>query len=47
VFASHARLRGRFTLRIAINGIRTEARHVQGAWDRVVSLGRELDREGS
>ncbi len=32
VFLSHTRLAGRFTIRIAIGNLRTEARHVEAAW---------------
>ena len=32
VFLSHTRLRGVFTIRVAIGGLRTEARHVDRAW---------------
>jgi aromatic-L-amino-acid decarboxylase len=32
VFLSHTRLRDRFTIRIAIGNLRTEARHVERAW---------------
>ena len=32
VFLSHTRLRGRFTIRVAIGNLRTEARHVERAW---------------
>ena len=32
VFLSHTRLAGRFTIRIAIGNLRTEARHVERAW---------------
>jgi aromatic-L-amino-acid decarboxylase len=32
VFLSHTRLRGRFTIRLAIGNLRTEARHVERAW---------------
>jgi aromatic-L-amino-acid decarboxylase len=32
VFLSHTRLRGRFTIRVAIGSLRTEARHVERAW---------------
>ncbi len=32
VFLSHTRLGGRFTIRIAIGNLRTEARHVERAW---------------
>ena len=33
VFLSHTRLRGRFTLRLAVGHLRTEERHVARAWD--------------
>jgi aromatic-L-amino-acid decarboxylase len=32
VFLSHTRLRGRYTLRLSVGNIRTEARHVDLAW---------------
>ncbi len=32
VFLSHTRLAGRFTIRVAIGNLRTEARHVELAW---------------
>jgi aromatic-L-amino-acid decarboxylase len=32
VFLSHTRLRDRFTIRVAIGNLRTEARHVERAW---------------
>ena len=34
-FLSHTKLRGRFTLRLAIGNIRTEERHVALAWQRL------------
>ena len=33
VFLSHTRLRGAFTIRVAIGSLRTEARHVGRAWE--------------
>ena len=33
VFLSHTRLRGRFAIRLAIGNLRTEARHVERAWE--------------
>jgi aromatic-L-amino-acid decarboxylase len=33
VFLSHTRLRGRFTIRLAIGNLRTEERHVDRAWE--------------
>jgi aromatic-L-amino-acid decarboxylase len=35
VFLSHTKLRGRFTLRLAIGNLRTERRHVELAWRRL------------
>ena len=35
VFLSHTKLRGRFTLRLAVGNIRTEERHVALAWSRL------------
>jgi aromatic-L-amino-acid decarboxylase len=32
VFLSHTRLDGRFTIRVSVGSIRTEPRHVEGAW---------------
>jgi aromatic-L-amino-acid decarboxylase len=37
VFLSHTKLRGRFTLRLAIGNLRTEERHVALAWERLQS----------
>jgi aromatic-L-amino-acid decarboxylase len=45
VFLSHARLAGRFTLRVAIGNLRTELRHVARAWQLATGIGRDLDRE--
>jgi len=33
VFLSHTRLAGRFTIRVAVGNLRTEARHVARAWE--------------
>ncbi|HMA46533.1 MAG TPA: pyridoxal-dependent decarboxylase, partial [Frankiaceae bacterium] len=33
VFLSHTRLNGRFTIRVAVGNLRTEARHVERAWE--------------
>jgi aromatic-L-amino-acid decarboxylase len=35
VFLSHTKMRGKFTLRLAIGNIRTEERHVALAWQRL------------
>ncbi|HVQ21737.1 MAG TPA: pyridoxal-dependent decarboxylase, partial [Candidatus Saccharimonadia bacterium] len=45
VFISHTRLAGRLTLRLALGGVRTEARHVERAWDVVAEHGRRLAAE--
>jgi aromatic-L-amino-acid decarboxylase len=45
VFLSHTRLGDRFTLRLAVNNIRTEGRHVERAWELIRGLGSELDPE--
>ena len=33
IFLSHTKLRGRFTIRLAIGSLRTEPRHVERAWE--------------
>jgi aromatic-L-amino-acid decarboxylase len=45
IFISHTRLEGRFTLRLALGGIRTEPRHVERAWVLVAEHGRRLAAE--
>jgi len=42
IFLSHTRIAGRFSLRIAIGNIRTQARHVEAAWQLVQSTATEL-----
>ncbi|HEV8053772.1 MAG TPA: hypothetical protein VGP30_02970, partial [Candidatus Limnocylindrales bacterium] len=42
VFLSHTRLDGRFTIRVAINHIRTERRHIERAWELITEHGRRL-----
>ncbi len=42
-FLSHTRLRDRLTLRLAIGSVRTEARHVALAWDRIRAHALRLD----
>ncbi len=45
VFLSHTRLGGRFTLRLAVGNLRTEARHVERAWALLREAARaETDR---
>jgi aromatic-L-amino-acid decarboxylase len=43
VLLSHTRVEGRFTLRIAIGNLRTERRHVMGAWQLVRETAPALD----
>ena len=43
VFLSHTRLRGRFTIRIAIGNLRTEPRHVERAWELLRREAARLD----
>jgi len=45
VFLSHTRLSGRFTIRIAINHLRTEQRHLDACWQLIVEHGRRLAAE--
>ncbi len=40
-FLSHAKLRGRYTIRVAIGNLRTTETHVQGLWHVLQSLARE------
>jgi aromatic-L-amino-acid decarboxylase len=42
VFLSHTRLNGRFTIRLAVGNLRTEARHVERAWELLQSAAREV-----
>jgi aromatic-L-amino-acid/L-tryptophan decarboxylase len=42
-FLSHTRLAGRFTIRVAIGGIRTEERHVDRAWELLRREAARLD----
>ena len=41
VFLSHTRLDGRFTIRLAVGNLRTEARHVERAWALLRAAARE------
>lgn len=41
VFLSHTRLNGRFTIRLAVGNLRTEARHVERAWELLRSAAHE------
>ena len=42
VFLSHTKLRGRFTIRLAIGNLRTERRHVERAWELLRTAGEEV-----
>jgi aromatic-L-amino-acid decarboxylase len=42
VFLSHTRLGGRFTIRVAVNHLRTERRHIERAWALIRENGRAL-----
>ena len=44
VFLSHTRLDGRFTIRVAVGNLRTEARHVARTWELLRSAAADLDR---
>jgi aromatic-L-amino-acid decarboxylase len=41
VFLSHTRLDSRFTIRLAVGNLRTEARHVERAWELLRAAARE------
>jgi aromatic-L-amino-acid/L-tryptophan decarboxylase len=43
-YLSHARIRGRFAIRMAIGHVRTEERHVRQAWDLLCQLSRQLSK---
>jgi aromatic-L-amino-acid/L-tryptophan decarboxylase len=42
VFLSHTKLRGRFTIRLAVGNLRTELRHVERAWELLRTAGEEV-----
>jgi len=42
VFLSHTKLRGRFTIRLAIGNLHTELRHVERAWELLRTAGEEV-----
>jgi aromatic-L-amino-acid decarboxylase len=42
VFLSHTRLRGRFTIRLAVGNLRTERRHVARAWQHLQEAGAQV-----
>jgi aromatic-L-amino-acid/L-tryptophan decarboxylase len=41
VFLSHTRLDGRFTIRLSVGNLRTEARHVERAWELLRAAAKE------
>jgi len=43
VFLSHTRLRGRFTIRLAIGNLRTERRNVERAWELLQQAAKEVE----
>jgi aromatic-L-amino-acid decarboxylase len=43
VFLSHTRLDGRFTIRLAVGNLRTEARHVDRAWELLQAAAAEVE----
>ena len=43
VLLSHTRLKGRFTIRLAIGNLHTERRHVQRAWDLLRAAANEVN----
>jgi aromatic-L-amino-acid decarboxylase len=43
VFLSHTRLRGTFTIRLAVGNLRTEARHVERAWELLRAAASDQD----
>jgi aromatic-L-amino-acid/L-tryptophan decarboxylase len=42
VFLSHTKLRGRFTIRLAVGSLRTERRHVDRAWELLGTAAEEV-----
>ena len=43
IFLSHTRLRGAFTIRLAIGSLRTEQRHVERAWELLRIAAEEVE----
>jgi aromatic-L-amino-acid decarboxylase len=43
IFLSHTKLRGRFTIRLAIGSLRTELRHVEQAWELLRTAAEEVE----
>lgn len=42
LFISHTKLNGKFVLRLTVSGLRTEERHVRGAWELIQQKLKEL-----
>jgi aromatic-L-amino-acid decarboxylase len=47
VFLSHARVRGRFTIRLAVANLRTEPRHLNRAWELLRAAAAAADVHGA
>jgi aromatic-L-amino-acid decarboxylase len=43
IFLSHTKLNGRFAIRVSVGNVRTEARHVERAWELLQVAVREVD----
>jgi aromatic-L-amino-acid/L-tryptophan decarboxylase len=43
IFLSHTKLNGRFAIRLSVGNIRTEARHVDHAWELLRRAGAEVE----
>ena len=43
VFLSHTKLNGRFAIRLSVGNLRTEARHVERAWELLQAAAAEVD----
>jgi aromatic-L-amino-acid decarboxylase len=43
IFLSHTKLRGRFTIRLAIGNLRTEERHIARAWELLRTAAEEVE----
>jgi aromatic-L-amino-acid decarboxylase len=44
VFLSHTRLGGRFTIRLAVGNLRTEARHIDRAWELLQAAAAKVEQ---
>jgi aromatic-L-amino-acid decarboxylase len=43
IFLSHTKLNGRFAIRVSVGNVRTEARHVERAWELLQVAAAEVD----